>query len=50
MVLGPIADVGFTFVKGNMLIDKIPIDSVVADDFIADGIGHSQVRLGFKKD
>ena len=50
MVFGTIADVGFAFVKGNMLVYKIPIHPIVSDDLITDGIGHGQIRLGSEKD
>ena len=32
------------------MFDKIPIDPFVADNFIADGIGHGQVGLGSEQD
>ena len=40
--------IGFTFMKGNVLVDKIPVDPVIAEDFITDGIRHGQIGLGFK--
>jgi hypothetical protein len=46
MVFGTLADIGFVLMKGDMFLDKIPIAPFVADNFIADGIGHGQVRLG----
>ena len=46
MIFGAIADVGFAFVKGNVLIYKVPVHPIVADDLITDGIGHRQIGLG----
>lgn len=36
--------------KGNVLVYKVPIHPLVADDLITDGIGHGQIRLGLEND
>ncbi len=50
MVLGTVADVGFSLMKGHVLVYKIPIYPLVADDLVTDGIGHGQIRLGLEED
>ena len=50
MVLGTIADVGFSLMKGYVLFYKILINPLVADDLITDGIGHGQICLGLEED
>ena len=50
MVLGSVTDVGLPLMKGYVLVYKIPIDPLITDNFITDGIGHSQVRLGSEDD
>ena len=36
--------------EGHVLVDKIPVDPVIADDLVTNGIGYSQVGLGLEQD
>ena len=40
-----ITDVGFAFFEGDMFFDKVPIDPIVANEFITNGIGNGKVGL-----
>ena len=50
MIFGSIADIGLSFMERDMLIDKVPVNPVVFDDFVTDGVGNSEISLGSEED
>lgn len=49
-VLKSVSDLGFTFAEATMFLQEGEIDTLRAKEFVADGVGDSEVGLRAKED